>query len=142
MKYTLSRLDAKHVKNAKVVLKYREVHVQSVLQSISVRRSRTTQSRKDVDITLTSCSPQVHSTFHNNNKGAGALMLSSSCLDGSVTPVSPSLNPQYTGAPKAGGGCGLLANNHHEPIAHVRTRTITTEKVIENSDRKNHRKNV
>ena len=42
---------------------------------------------------------------------AGALTLSSSCLDGSVTPVGPGLNPQYTGAPKAGGGCGLLAKS-------------------------------
>ena len=39
---------------------------------------------------------------------AGALTLSSSFLDGSVTPVGPGQNPQYTGAPKAGGGCGLL----------------------------------
>ena len=29
---------------------------------------------------------------------AGALMLPSSCLDGSVTPVGPGQNPQYTGA--------------------------------------------
>ena len=46
------------------------------------------------------CSPQ--------QQRAGALTLSSSCLDGSVTPVGPGQNPQYTGAPKAGGGCGLL----------------------------------
>ena len=50
---------------------------------------------------------------------AGALMLPSSCLDGSVTPVCPGLNPQYTGAPKAGGGCGLLTRTQNEP-------TITT----------------
>ena len=47
------------------------------------------------------CSPQ-------QQQRAGALTLSSSCLDGSVTPVGPGLNPQYTGAPKAGGGCWLL----------------------------------
>ena len=50
---------------------------------------------------------QFHA-HHNNNKETGALTLSSSCLDGSVTPVGPGQNPQYTGAPKAGGGCGLL----------------------------------
>ena len=48
------------------------------------------------------CSPQ------QQQQRAGALTLSSSCLDGSVTPVGPGLNPQYTGVPKAGGGCGLL----------------------------------
>ena len=51
------------------------------------------------------CSPQ------QQQQRAGALTLSSSCLDGSVTPVGPGLNPQYTGAPKAGGGCGLLAKS-------------------------------
>ena len=42
-------------------------------------------------------------------------MLPSSCLDGSVTPVGPGLNPQYTSAPKAGGGCGLLTRTQNEP---------------------------
>ena len=62
------------------------------------------------------------STPHSTTR-AGALMLPSSCLDGSVTPVGPGLNPQYTGAPKAGGGCGLLTRTQNEP-----TNTTTTNK--------------
>ena len=50
---------------------------------------------------------------------AHALMLPSSCLDGSVTPVGPSLNPQYTGVPKAEQACGLLTRTQNDP-------TITT----------------
>ena len=38
MKHTISRLDAKHVEDVKVVMEYREGHLQSVLQSISVRQ--------------------------------------------------------------------------------------------------------
>ena len=34
-----ARFDVKHAKNAKIVLEYREVHLQSVLQAISSRRS-------------------------------------------------------------------------------------------------------
>ena len=84
------------------------------------RRSRhdgaATRSRKGVGVYSTlshslrtlhqsvPCSPQQQ----QQQQRAGALTLSSSCLDGSVTPVGPGQNPQYTGAPKAGGGCGLL----------------------------------
>ena len=60
---------------------------------------------------LTSHSPPVSSMLtpqQQQQQRAGALTLSSSCLDGSVTPVGPGQNPQYTGAPKEGGGCGLL----------------------------------
>ena len=86
------------------------------------RRSRhdgaATRSRKGVGVYSTlSHSPR---TLHHSvpcsqqqqqqqqQQRAGALTLSSSCLDGSVTPVGPGQNPQYTGAPKEGGGCGLL----------------------------------
>ena len=118
MEYTLSRLEAKHVENANIVLVYREVHSQSVLQSISSRESRTTRSRKGVDITLTSTSP-LH--VPPQQQRAGALMLPSSCLDGRVTPVGPGLNPQYTGA--LTGGCGLLANQLRQAhCAHAHTR--------------------
>ena len=83
------------------------------------RRSRhdgaATRSRKGVGVYSTlSLSPR---TLHHSvpcsqqQQRAGALTLSSSCLDGSVTPVGPGQNPQYTGAPKAGGGCGLLAKS-------------------------------
>ena len=82
------------------------------------RRSRhdgaATRSRKGVGVYSTlSHSPRTlhHSvpcSQQQQQQRAGALTLSSSCLDGSVTPVGPGLNPQYTGAPKAGGGCGLL----------------------------------
>ena len=87
------------------------------------RRSRhdgaATRSRKGVGVYSTlshspralhqsvPCSPQQQ----QQQQRAGALTLSSSCLDGSVTPVGPGQNPQYTGAPKAGGGCGLLAKS-------------------------------
>ena len=61
---------------------------------------------------------------------AGALTLSSSCLDGSVTPVGPGLNPQYTGAPKAGGGCGLLAKSTTtSPMAQPQCSNINSSNV-------------
>ena len=44
---------------------------------------------------LTSTCPSVTTP---QQERAGALMLPSSCLDGSVTPVGPGQNPQYTGA--------------------------------------------
>ena len=82
------------------------------------RRSRhdgaATRSRKGVGVysTLSHSPRTLHQSVpcspQQQQQRAGALTLSSSCLDGSVTPVGPGQNPQYTGAPKAGGGCGLL----------------------------------
>ena len=82
------------------------------------RRSRhdgaATRSRKGVGVysTLSHSLRTLHQSVpwspQQQQQRAGALTLSSSCLDGSVTPVGPGQNPQYTGAPKAGGGCGLL----------------------------------
>ena len=81
------------------------------------RRSRhdgaATRSRKGVGVYSTLSHPPrtLHQSVpcsQQQQQRAGALTLSSSCLDESVTPVVPGQNPQYTGAPKAGGGCGLL----------------------------------
>ena len=82
------------------------------------RRSRhdgaATRSRKGVGVysTLSHSPRTLHQSVpcspQQQQQRAGALTLSSSCLDGSVTPVGPGQNPQYTGAPKEGGGCGLL----------------------------------
>ena len=58
-----SRLDVKHAENAKFVLEYREVHLQSVLQAISSRRSSNSieEGCWCLQYTLTSCSPPVSS---------------------------------------------------------------------------------
>ena len=61
---------------------------------------------------LTSTCPSVTTP---QQERAGALMLPSSCLDGSITPVGPGQNPQYTGAVQRREGCGLLTRTQDEP---------------------------
>ena len=71
--------------------------------------SWTTRSRRGVEIhSYFDTSRALHKSTPRSpqQQRAVALMLPSSCLDGSVTPVGPGQNPQYTCAVKKTGGCG------------------------------------
>ena len=58
---------------------------------------------------------------------AGALMLPSSCLDGSVTPVGPRSKPTVHRCRPKTGGCGLPTRTQDEPTKqHIHTASCQT----------------
>ena len=66
-----ARFDVKHAKNAKIVLEYREVHLQSVLQAISSRRSSNSIEEGCWCLQYTHLvlsTSHLHNHLYNNNK--------------------------------------------------------------------------
>ena len=80
---------------------------------------------------LTSTCPSVTTP---QQERAGALMLPSSCLDGSVTPVGPGQNPQYTGAVqrREAVGCsqGLKMSPQNNKVSKRMTRLLRHDPTV------------
>ena len=98
MKHAISRLNAKHVEDAKDVLEYREAHLQSDLR-LTTRLSNRGSQWRGVETLIfphLSMTPQDHLTTALHNPQRAGALVTSIILDGGPhgwVPVNPTVHP-------------------------------------------------